>query len=615
MGIAEGRATAGARDRADESLSESLGRLRADLGRVRLPLELADAPDRERQAAAMAAQLTDYVLPRLANIDAPLLAVVGGSTGAGKSTLVNSLIGRTVSRAGVIRPTTRSPLLVHNPADAAWFTDDRILPGLVRTTVESVGAQSLQLVPEPTLPQGLALLDAPDIDSVVADNRALAGQLLESADLWLFVTSAARYADAVPWSYLTRAAERGAAVAVVCDRVPPEAMREVPADLARLMSAQGLADAPLFPVPETTLDASGLLPADIVTPIRDFLAGLAGNNQRRRQVIAQTLRGAIGAIVRGSTRVADALDEQNRAANQLNADATGAFTRGAEAVSAQSADGTLLRGEVLARWHEYVGTGQITRFIDDTVGRLRDRIGRALRGEPGRGQQAADAASSGWAPLIGAAAEAATEPPAPAWRQSVAGRPLLAEDPQLGHTSADFAARVGVEVRDWQGEVLELVREQGHGRRRTARIAAAGVNGVGAALMLVIFAHTAGLTGAEVGVAGGSAVVAQRLLESIFGDDAVRRLAATAKESLDARVQGLMASELVRFTDALRRLGIDPELAGALRHAAAGADAASAGNAQSLMQAMNAAGAPRDDTARDDTARDDTARDDEAGQQ
>ena len=133
--------------------------------------------------------------------------------------------------------------------------------------------------------------------------------------------------------------------------------------------------------------------------------------------------------------------------------------------------------------------------------------------------------------------------------------------------------------------------------------------------MLVIFAHTAGLTGAEVGVAGGSAVVAQRLLESIFGDDAVRRLAATAKESLDARVQGLMASELVRFTDALRRLGIGPELAGALRHAAAGADAASAGNAQSQMQAMNAAGAPRDDTARDDTARDDTARDDEAGQQ
>ena len=42
------------------------------------------------------AQLDDYVLPRLATIDAPLLAVVGGSTGAGKSTLVNSLVGRGV---------------------------------------------------------------------------------------------------------------------------------------------------------------------------------------------------------------------------------------------------------------------------------------------------------------------------------------------------------------------------------------------------------------------------------------------------------------------------------------------------------------------------------------
>ena len=75
------------------------------------------------------------------------------------------------------------------------------------------------------------------------------------------------------------------------------------------------------------------------------------------------------------------------------------------------------------------------------------------------------------------------------------------------------------------------------------------------------------------------------------------------------------AMRAYRHAGQLRRLGIDPELAGALRHAAAGADAASAGNAQSQMQAMNAAGAPRDDTARDDTARDDTARDDEAGQQ
>ena len=63
-----------------------------------------------------------------------MLTVVGGSTGAGKSTLVNSLVRHRVTEPGVIRPTTRAPVLVHHPDDAHWFTDDRILPGLARST-------------------------------------------------------------------------------------------------------------------------------------------------------------------------------------------------------------------------------------------------------------------------------------------------------------------------------------------------------------------------------------------------------------------------------------------------------------------------------------------------
>lgn len=52
-----------------------------------------------------------------------MLAVVGGSTGAGKSTLINSLIGAEVSAPGLLRPTTRGPVCVCHPADASWFTD------------------------------------------------------------------------------------------------------------------------------------------------------------------------------------------------------------------------------------------------------------------------------------------------------------------------------------------------------------------------------------------------------------------------------------------------------------------------------------------------------------
>lgn len=105
------------------SLEEALGRLRAAVGGVRLPLPLPGARDDERMAGEIAAQLDDYILPRLATIDAPLLCVVGGSTGAGKSTLVNSLVGQVVSAPGVIRPTTRAPVLVHHPRDAPWFAD------------------------------------------------------------------------------------------------------------------------------------------------------------------------------------------------------------------------------------------------------------------------------------------------------------------------------------------------------------------------------------------------------------------------------------------------------------------------------------------------------------
>ena len=115
-------------------LESALTELRAAVAQVRLPLPLPGAEEQRKVAEEINRQLDDYVMPRLATIDAPLLAVVGGSTGAGKSTLVNSLVGREVSAPGVIRPTTRAPVLVHHSTDAAWFTDDRILPGLARST-------------------------------------------------------------------------------------------------------------------------------------------------------------------------------------------------------------------------------------------------------------------------------------------------------------------------------------------------------------------------------------------------------------------------------------------------------------------------------------------------
>jgi Dynamin family len=559
-------------------LESALTELRSAVAQVNLPLPLPGAEEQRKVAQETVRQLDDYVMPRLATIDAPLLAVVGGSTGAGKSTLVNSLVGREVSAPGVIRPTTRAPVLVHHSSDAGWFTNDRILPGLARSTGASKEARSLQLVVEDSIPPGLAILDAPDIDSVVVENRQLATQLLAAADLWLFVTSAARYADAVPWGFLRAAANRSAAVAVVLDRVPPRAMTEVPPHLGQLMSERGLGDSPLFAVPETTVDSEGLLPASAVQPIRGWLAALAADQASRAKVVHQTLDGAIAALSAKTPELARSVDEQLEVIEQLRAEVDRSYAEAVRTVSVQTTDGTLLRGEVLARWHEFVGTGEFFRALEQKVSWLRDRLMAALRGEPPGAGNLKVAVESGLESLLREEAAAAAERAEASWQANAAGRALIeSSDLDLSRSSADFDRKAGRAIRDWQGAVLDLVADEGMSKRSRARFYALGVNGVGVALMIVVFAHTGGLVGAEIGVAGGTAVLAQRVLEAVFGDQAIRRLAQTAKDDLDARVQALLAGELVRYHMILDGLGVEPAQPARLREVARAVDSAREG--------------------------------------
>ena len=556
-------------------LELALLRLQEVVTRARLPLPLPEAAAQQATAGQIGFQLDDYVLPRLASIDAPVLTVVGGSTGAGKSTLVNSILRHRVTEPGVIRPTTRAPVLVHHPDDADWFTDDRVLPGLARSTGSGRRARDLQLVPLAAVPRGLAILDAPDVDSVVAENRQLAAQLLDAADLWLFVTSAARYADAVPWDYLAAAAERSAAVAVVLDRVPPRAMRDIPPHLGQMMSERGLAESPLFAVPETAVDAEGLLPDAAVAPIRGWLAALAQDRSRRAAVIQQTLDGAVGSLVARTPAVARAADEQAEALDQLRAEVDRSYAEAVRTVGVQTEDGTLLRGEVLARWHDFVGTGEFFRALEAKVGWLRDRVVSAIKGEPSGARDLKVAVESGLESLLVQEADAAAERAESSWQSTAPGRDVLGRTPaDLSHSSPELRLRAEQMIRDWQGAVLNLVADEGMTKRSRARFLAFGVNGIGVALMILVFAHTGGLVGAEVGVAGGTAILAQRVLEAVFGDQAVRRLAETAKGELDARVQALMAEELLRYHQLLDGLGVDPALGPDLREAAAAVDAA-----------------------------------------
>lgn len=186
---------------------------------------------------------------------APLLAVVGGPTGAGKSTLVNSLVRAPVSATGILRPTTRTPVLVCHPR--SWA---------------AVHRHGLSPIAAPALPVNVAMVDAPDINSIDQASRALSDELLDDADLWLFVTTAARYADAEAWRHLRAAQQRKVELAVVLDRVPHHAVDEIVPHLTQLLGEP----VPLFVVPESVLDRQGMLDERVVSPIWEFLHKTAG---------------------------------------------------------------------------------------------------------------------------------------------------------------------------------------------------------------------------------------------------------------------------------------------------------------------------------------------------
>ena len=541
--------------------------------------------------AAMARQLDDYILPRSASVDNPLTIVVGGSTGAGKSTLVNTLLGEQLTQSGAIRPTTRHPVLLHRAEDEAALSPERFLPTLPRTRTSGMnaGSQALPgldpkiaraLIPITTsaLPQGIALIDAPDIDSVSEENRTLAKELLSAADLWLFVTTANRYADAVPWELLHEAAARSIAIAVVLNRVPEGDEEAIENDLRRMLDEAGIHAVLIHTVTEQPRDESGMLAPVSLAPLTLWIRELGADAPARAAIARQTLAGAVETLAGNLQVLAAEQARQQAAHHSLATIAAEEYEDALTTIDGALSDGSLLRGEVLSRWHDFVGTGDFFRSLDSTIGRLRDRVGSALRGQPAAAQKVEDALESGIHAVVLDAAARASENTRTRWRASRAGRSLLArlDAPQMASAAPEqnaeatgdakgevqsaediFSAAVAEQIRLWQGSVLEMIREEGADKRKRARFLSLGVNATAVMLMVAAFSLTGGITGIEAGIAGGSGVVGTKLLESVFGEDAVRRMATRARTDLLERMADLLTEHAQPFTAVLEET--DPQ--------------------------------------------------------
>jgi energy-coupling factor transporter ATP-binding protein EcfA2 len=588
-------------------LESALLALRHVIVEVPLHLEAPGVGEARAERRKLLSQIDDYLLPRLRQTGAPVLVALVGSTGAGKSTLMNSLVGAQVSNTGTRRPTTNSPVLACHPSDARWFAENVFLPTLPRVRQQGLAMPGrdglLVLAENEAMPQGVALLDTPDIDSVVQAHRAFAHQFLDASDLWLFMTSASRYADAAVWELLQEAKQRDAALAIVLSRVEPASVRQLSAHFDAMLEANGLAGVQRFVIVETVI-SEGKLPPEVSGPVREWLDETSVQQERRVAVLTQTMSGVLDTFRTRVPELAEQVESQLRLRAELRSQTHGCYQAGLAEFDEATSNGSLLRGEILARWQDFTGTGDLLRMLQvRRSGRPASRPRK--RQMPARAKALKAALRDGLETLVVSLADRAAEDTVAAWQQHDAGAALVREftaasavgqpdsvsvdlvgdldfipsgratrEPAepgpvspatLARSSPDLATRSARAIGAWQDHVMQLVKAENVTKRSVARVVSFDEE----SLALVLTIGMLGYDARDTAVSEAASAVPQRLLSSLFGAGQLRDLGARARLDLHDRISVLFDEEQQRFAAIIDAAGEpDGGAAAALREAA-----------------------------------------------
>jgi 50S ribosome-binding GTPase len=579
-------------------LEAALLGLRRPVVAVPLLLEAPGVAEARAERLKLLSQIDDYLLPRLRQSGAPILVALVGSTGAGKSTLMNSLVGRQVSATGIRRPTTNSPVLACHPNDMRWFAENVFLPTLPRVRQQGLAMPGrdglLVLAASEGMPEGVAVLDTPDIDSVVQAHRDFANQFLDASDLWLFVTTARRYADAAVWDMLKDARNRGAAMAISLSRVPPAAAPQLAAHFDAMLDANGLREVRRFIIPETVV-TDAQLPPDVAAPIKDYLADTARREDRRVAVLTQTMSGVLDTFRDRVPALADQALAQLAIRQDLRDSVAAAYAAGLTEFDEATKNGSLLRGEVLARWQDFAGAGDLLKTLQ--VRRGRGQPGKPRKQKlPARAGALKAALHASLESLVAATADRAAEQAVAAWQRMPAGSALLARDTAgparqppaggpraesdfvtsaladmgvisgsepsdqagpaaLGRASAGLTVLSARAIGSWQGHVLQLVREENVTKRSIARVVSFDEE----SLALVLAIGVLGYGMSDVPETDGTSTAPQRLLASLFGAGLLRDIGVRVRLDLHDRVSLLLEEEAQRFASLLDATGAPAE--------------------------------------------------------
>lgn len=557
-GPAKHRAPAPEDDRFEHVL-ESLRKQIRDLG---FADDLPGAEEGRVLQADVLAQLTDYVLPRVRRPDIPLLIAVAGSTGAGKSTLVNSLVGEQVTTTGVRRPTTNSPVLACNPADVDWFSEASFIPSLPRVRQQGLAMPGkdgmLVLAATEAMPPGVALLDTPDVDSAVAAHHEFAAKFLDAADLWVFVTTSSRYADARVWEFLQVARDRDTSMAVVLSRVPRRGRRRLLDHFGAMLEANGLGPAARFAIPETDQIRGERFTSNVADHIREFLADVAGEAEQRDRVSRRTFIGVIDSFRTRVPELARQVETQIEAGRVMGTAVDTGYADARTRIGTGLGDGSLLRGSLLARWQEVAASGELARSLRPR-GRRSRRAGRAEQAERGQRVAALErAVRDAVEALVVSSCERASEEIERVWRDVPGGADLATKALNQPGTGL-LVQQIRQEIGEWQRDIAEMTGEAGATKRSVARLVTFDRDIVTLILIIDLLGYERSRSGGGAHAAQTSGPSPQRLLKGLFGAQSLRSIGAKARENLLARINGLLDRERVPFDTALASAGIPSE--------------------------------------------------------
>jgi hypothetical protein len=324
----------------------------------------------------------------------------------------------------------------------------------------------------------------------------------------------------------------------------------------------------LFVIPETEID-EGFLPEQFVAPLQNWLRRVAGDDHARSVVADRTLKGVLGSLPARAEFLAVAADAQAVAWKSLHDDVDAVFAITRPRLLTNLVDGSLLSGEVLARWQELMADGEFLQRLDGGPQSLTDWASTAVSRDGDETRPLDVPVTEGIAAVIWAAVRASTEDVLTRWRRRPFGSALLAARGELSIAN-DIESQLERAVRDWRAvfssrvttEVAKAATDDTD-TQIDPQVAADG-------MFVVVVDQRSELSAAESAEgAAGTVAAARRIIANFLGAEPVRSVATEARVELVSRAAVLLDTERRRLERLLESVEATTGRGAAMRNAAA----------------------------------------------